>query len=135
MTHDKRLIASERASLLRIYLGESDQIDHRPAFERIMENARHHGLAGATVFRGASGYGANSVIHHGSPWRFSQDLPILIEIVDRTSAVQAFLGALRPMLRGGGLVTLEPVEVVRYGPDSPGPDNPEPEAGKEGSNG
>lgn len=108
------LFTTARASLLRIYLGESDQIGHRPAYERILETAREHHLAGATVFRGSSGFGANSVIHHGSPWRLSQDLPILIEIVDLELAIRDFLPVLRALLQGGGLVTLEPVEIVRY---------------------
>lgn len=119
------LSASVRASLLRIYLGESDQVEHRPAFERVLEAARAHGLAGATVFRGSSGFGANSVIHHGSLWRLSQDLPILIEIVDLEASIRSFLPILRELLKGGGLVTLEPVEIVRYGGSNPSPANAE----------
>ncbi|MCW5964510.1 MAG: DUF190 domain-containing protein [Bryobacterales bacterium] len=125
MNPKEDLSVSVRASLLRIYLGESDQVDHRPAFERVLEAAREHGLAGATVFRGASGFGANSVIHHGSLWRISQDLPILIEIVDHEAPIRSFLPVLRALLKGGGLVTLEPVEIVRYGASHPPPANAE----------
>lgn len=115
MNLPSHLLPTARASLLRIYLGESDHIQHRPAFERVLECARAHGLAGATVFRGSSGFGANSVIHHTNPWRLSQDLPILIEIVDLEAAIRGFLPVLQKLLQGGGLVTLETVEIVRYG--------------------
>ena len=108
------LFAADRASLLRIYLGEADRVSGRPVHQEVLERARQHGLAGATVFRGSGGFGANSLIHHASPWRLSQDLPVLIEIVDIESAIQSFLPVLQELLSGGGLVTLEPVQIVRY---------------------
>lgn len=114
MNPQDRLRPSARVALLRIYLGESDHVGQRPAFEQVLECARRHGMAGATVFRGASGFGANSVIHHASPWRLSQDLPILIEIVDQEATIRNFLPGLHELLNGGGLVTLEQVEIVRY---------------------
>jgi uncharacterized protein len=114
MNGDHSLFSTDRASLLRIYLGEADRVAGRPVHQEILERARRHGLAGATVLRGSGGFGANSIIHHASPWRLSQDLPILIEIVDIETAIQGFLPVLQELLSGGGLVTLEPVQIVRY---------------------
>lgn len=109
------------AKRLRIYVGESDQWRGRPLYHAIVLKAREMGLAGATVFRGLEGYGANSRIHTARFLELSSDLPMVIDIVDRPEAIQAFLPHLDAFVTEG-LVTLEDVEVIKYvrGPDEPG---------------
>jgi PII-like signaling protein len=99
--------------LLRIFVGESDRWKGRPLFEAIVQEARHHGLAGATVFRGFEGFGARSRIHTSRILRLTEDLPILIEIVDAEDKVQAFLPVLDEMVQEG-LVTVEKATVIFY---------------------
>jgi PII-like signaling protein len=99
--------------LLRIYLGEQDKWHHTPLYEAIVLEARKHGLAGATVLRGSMGFGAHSHLHTAKILRLSEDLPVLIEIVDKEDKINAFLPALDEML-GDGLVTLEKVRVLTY---------------------
>ena len=101
------------AVLLRIYIGESDRWQHKPLYEAIVLKAREAHLAGATVLRGPMGFGKASRLHTAKILRLSTDLPLLIEIVDSEAAIQAFLPALDEMV-GGGLVTLERVQVVHY---------------------
>ena len=105
----------EDAVALRIYVGESDRWEHRPLYEAIVHKARELHLAGATVFRGSMGFGASSRIHTTKILRLSMDLPIVIEIVEREENVTAFLPVLEEMI-GGGMVTLEKIKVIRYGP-------------------
>ncbi len=102
------------ALLLRIFLGESDRFEGRPLYERIVLEARERHLAGATVLRGPMGFGRSSRIHTAKILRLSEDLPIVVEIVDSEARIRAFLEHLEPMM-GSGLVTLEKVQVVRYG--------------------
>jgi PII-like signaling protein len=99
--------------LLRIFVGESDKVGHRPLYEVIVLKAREAGLAGATVLRGVMGFGKNSVLHTAKILRLSEDLPMVIEIIDSLEKVEAFLPALDGMITDG-LVTLEQVLVVRY---------------------
>jgi PII-like signaling protein len=99
--------------LLRIYLGEQDKWHHTPLYEAIVLEARKRGLAGATVLRGSMGFGAHSHMHTAKILRLSEDLPVLIEIVDKEDNINAFLPALDEML-GDGLVTLEKVRVLTY---------------------
>ncbi len=99
--------------LLRIFVGESDRWKGKPLFEAIVQEARHQGLAGATVFRGFEGYGARSRIHTSRILRLSEDLPILIEIVDAEEKIQAFLPVLDDMVQEG-LVTVEKATVIFY---------------------
>jgi PII-like signaling protein len=99
--------------LLRIFIGESDRWEGRPLYEAILLMAREEGLAGATVLRGMEGFGANSRIHTTKVLRLSEDLPIVIEIVDRAERIQAILPALDRMVTEG-LVTLERVQVIAY---------------------
>jgi PII-like signaling protein len=99
--------------LLRIHLGESDRHGHQPLYEAIVLKAREAGLAGATVLRGAMGFGASSRLHTAKILRLSADLPLIIEIVDTEEKIQAFLPALKTLM-GGGLVTLEKVRVLHY---------------------
>ncbi|GAB4337207.1 MAG: DUF190 domain-containing protein [Candidatus Abyssubacteria bacterium] len=101
------------ASLLRIFVGESDKRGGRPLYEVIVEEARKRGLAGATVLRGFLGFGANSRIHTAKILRLSEDLPVVIEIVDGEERIEAFLPDLDGMLEEG-LVTVERVRVFAY---------------------
>lgn len=103
----------QKATLLRIFIGESDQHDGRPLFEAIVLKAREQHLAGATVLRGPMGYGHSSRLHTASVLRLSEDLPIVVEIVDTDDKIAAFLPTLEAMM-GGGLVTMETVRVLRY---------------------
>ncbi len=102
-----------QASLLRIFIGESDKSDGRPLYEVIVEAARKRELAGTTVLRGFLGFGANSRIHTSKVLRLSEDLPIVVEIVDEEEKIEAFLPELDKMI-GEGLVTLEKVRVITY---------------------
>jgi uncharacterized protein len=101
------------AYLLRIFIGESDKLHGKPLYEIIVEEARKRGMAGATVVRGFLGFGANSRIHTSKVLRLSEDLPIVIEIVDTEERIEAFLPDLDQWI-GEGLVTLEKVRVVAY---------------------
>ena len=109
----------EDAELLRIFIGESDKHGGRPLYEAIVEAARSRGLAGATVLRGVLGFGAHSRIHSAKVLRISEDLPILIEIVDKPDRIVAFLPLLDEMM-DEGLVTLEKVRVTVYRPGTDG---------------
>ncbi|HFD16041.1 MAG TPA: DUF190 domain-containing protein [Rhodospirillales bacterium] len=102
------------ALLLRIFIGESDRSDGRPLYERIVLEAREMHMAGATVLRGPMGFGRSSRLHTAKILRLSEDLPIVVEIVDSEEKIRAFLDALEPIM-GSGLVTLEKVQVLRYG--------------------
>jgi len=101
------------AVLLRIHLGESDKCRHQPLYEAIVLKAREQHLAGATVLRGPMGFGRSSRLHTAKVLRLSQDLPLVIEIVDREENINAFLPILDGMMESG-LVTLEKVKVIRY---------------------
>jgi PII-like signaling protein len=101
------------AKLLRIFVGESDKYKGRPLYEAIVEEARRRHLAGATVLRGPLGYGASSRIHTAKILRLSEDLPMVIEIVDEEDKINAFLPDLDEMIEEG-LVTMEKVEVIVY---------------------
>jgi uncharacterized protein len=103
----------EDGYLLRVFIGESDRAGHRPLYEAIVLKAREAGLAGATVLRGVMGFGKNSVLHTTKILRLSEDLPMVIEIVDSLEKVEAFLPQLDGMITDG-LVTLERVKVLHY---------------------
>ncbi len=98
---------------LKIFLGESDKWEHKSLYEAIVLAAREAQLAGATVLRGPMGFGKSSHLHTAKILRLSLDLPLVIEIVDREEKINAFLPTLDKML-GGGLVTLEKVQVLQY---------------------
>lgn len=106
----------DNAVLLRIFIGEDDRADGRPLYEAIVLKARELHLAGATVLRGPMGYGHSSRLHTAKILRLSEDLPIIVEIVDSEDKIDAFLPALETLMTSG-LVTLEKVRVVQYGPD------------------
>lgn len=99
--------------LLRIFVGEADRHGGVPLYEAIVQRARELGLAGATVLRGIVGFGARSVIHRASILRLSEDLPIVIEIVDSRERVDALLASIEPWIEDG-MATVEKVEVVFY---------------------
>lgn len=102
------------AMLLRIFIGEDDKFERRPLYETIVLKAREMHLAGATVLRGAVGFGHSSHLHTTKILRLSQDLPLVIEIVDTQEKIDAFLPVLDAMMPRG-LVTLEKVQVLQYG--------------------
>lgn len=110
----------ENSTLLRIFIGESDRHGHQPLYEAIVLKARELKLAGATVLRSPMGFGAQSHLHTAKILRLSDDLPMVIEIVDTEEKIQAFLPVLEGMM-GGGLVTLEKVRVIHYRSDTAKP--------------
>lgn len=111
-----------QAVLLRIFVGESDKIGHLPLFETIVKKARQEGLAGATVLKGILGYGATAHIRTTKILDLSADLPMVIEIVDEQSKVEAFQPICSELIEQancGGLVTLENIRVIHYLPGKP----------------
>lgn len=105
---------SEDARLLRIFIGEDDTHAGRPLYQVIVEELRRRGLAGATVLRGIEGFGKSSRIHAAHILRLSEDLPMVIECVDRAENINEFMPVLERMI-GDGLVTVERVEVKVFG--------------------
>ncbi len=112
---------------VRIYVGEADRHDGHPLYEAIVAFLRERGIAGATVFRGIEGYGANAHLHTSRLLRLAEDLPIVIEVIDGEDRIRAILPALQAMT-SGGLITLEIVEVIAPGPAARPHDDPRPEA-------
>jgi len=104
---------SGEAKLVRIFIGESDRWQGVPLYEAIVRKVREMGLAGATVIRGVEGFGANSLIHTAKILRLSEDLPVLIEIVDKEERIANILPVLDEMI-GEGLITMERVEIIKY---------------------
>ena len=102
------------AVLLRIFIGERDRHQNKPLYEAIVLRAREMHLAGATVLRGPMGFGHSSRLHTSKILRLSEDLPLVIEIVDEEAKINSFLPVLDKLM-GSGLVTLEKVKVLRYG--------------------
>jgi uncharacterized protein len=103
----------EQGTLLRIFIGESDRWQHRPLYEAIVLKARELHLAGATVLRGVMGFGAHSRLHTSKVLRLSEDLPIVVEIVDSEEKIERLLPYLDEMVQEG-LLTMERVRVVKY---------------------
>jgi PII-like signaling protein len=112
--------------MARIFFGESDTWNHQPLYRALVERLRKEGFAGATVFRGIEGFGARSIIHTSHILDLSGDLPVVVEVVDTEERMQKLLSILDEMVQGGGLVTLEKVRVVRYGPGTPPSTSAEP---------
>jgi len=101
------------AELLRIFIGEADHYEGRPLYEAIVHEARRRGMAGATVLRGLMGFGAHSRMHTAKILRLAEDLPVVIEIVDKPERIEEFLPKLDTMIEEG-LVTLERARVIAY---------------------
>ena len=104
----------QQATLLRLFVGERDRHGHQPLYEAIVTKAREQGLAGATVLRGLLGFGASSVLHTAKLVEISDDLPMVVEIVDAEEKIERFLPVLEELMPSG-LVTLEKVRVLQYG--------------------
>lgn len=103
--------------LLRIFIGEADKIHHQPLYEAIVKEARSAGLAGATVWRGILAYGPTSHVRTSKILDLSSDLPLIIEIVDEPTKLDAFLPTLTRLFNesgAGGMVTVEKVSVIKY---------------------
>ena len=103
------------AMLLRIFLGENDHWQGRPLYEALVLKAREMHLGGATVLRGPMGFGHSSRLHTAKILRLSEDLPFVVEIVDTEEKINEFVEAIDSMM-GSGLITLEKVQVLQYGP-------------------
>ena len=106
------------AVLLRIFIGESERSNHHPLYEAIVLKARELQLGGATVLRGPMGFGRSSHLHSAKILRLSEDLPMVIEIVESQAKIDAFLPVLDKMM-GSGLITVEKVQVLQYGDGKP----------------
>lgn len=102
-------------TLMRIHIGESDRWHGKPLYEAIIQLLRNESFSGVTVLRGVGGYGSSSIYHTEKILRLSQDLPIVIEVVEFTERIEKILPRLDEMI-GGGLVTLEKVRVILYRP-------------------
>lgn len=105
--------SAREATLLRIFIGESDRHGHQPLYEALVLKARELGLAGATVLKSPMGFGKNSRLHTAKILQLSTDLPLVIEIVDSAEAIAGFLPVLDGMMVGG-LVTMEKVQAIEY---------------------
>lgn len=101
------------AQRLRIFVGEADKYEGKPLYEAIVLLARQTGMAGATVLKGIMGFGGNSRIHTAKVLRLSEDLPVVIEIVDKPERIQAILPEINAMMKDG-LITLEKINVIAY---------------------
>jgi hypothetical protein len=108
-----KMVLPENGHLLRIFIGESDKYAGMPLYEWIVKSAREQGLAGATVLRGLAGFGAHSRMHTAKILRLSEDLPIVIEIVDTIEKIEAFLPKIDSAIEEG-LATIEKVQVRFY---------------------
>lgn len=107
------------SKLLRIFVGETDKLEHEPLYERIVYEAKKQGLAGATVLKGIMSYGASSLLHKSKMVALSEDMPMVIEIVDEEVNIQKFLNPLKDMFEKagcGGIITLEKVTCIQYKP-------------------
>lgn len=103
----------EESELLRVFIGESDRYGAKPLYEAIVEEARGRGMAGATVLRGTLGFGVHSRLHTAKVLRLSEDLPMVVEIVDKPERIAEFLPVLDKMV-AEGLITLEKIKVIAY---------------------
>lgn len=111
------MILSEKAGILKIYVGESDRYHGRPLFEEIIYEARNSGLAGATAYKGIMSFGASHSIHTMKIMALSDEMPVIIEIVDNLDTLDHFMEKINVIMdecKKGGLVTLEEINVIRY---------------------
>jgi uncharacterized protein len=108
-----------QSKLLRIFLGEADRVAHRPLYEAILMAAKENGLAGGTVLKGVMSFGASSRIHRSRLIEISEDMPIVVEIVDQAEKIDGFLDTVHAFFEQcgkGGLITVEKVDVLYYKP-------------------
>ena len=113
----KQCFIKGEAKLLRIFVGETDIISHIPVYERIVQEARKIHLAGATVYKGVMGFGRTSRIHTSKILRLSEDMPLVIEIVDEAEKIEKFLPILHDIFeeaKSGGLITMEKADIIKY---------------------
>lgn len=103
----------EQAVMLRVFIGESDSLKGKPLYEQIVLKARELNLAGATVLRGVMGFGANSRLHSAKLLTLSEDLPIVIEIVDTEEKIQELMPFIDENVKEG-LVTMETMRIIKY---------------------
>jgi PII-like signaling protein len=111
------LIENKNAKLLRIFIGENDKIGPVNVYEKIVISAKDHKLAGATVYKGIMGFGRTSRIHTSKVLRLSEDLPLVIEIVDTEEKINDFLPILDELLeksKSGGLITVEQANIIKH---------------------
>lgn len=99
--------------LLRVHIGEADKYHGKPLYKKILEILRENGIAGATVLRGIAGYGKSTVIHTASILDISQDLPIVIEVIDSEEKIESVLPKIDPLIENG-LITMEKIKVIKY---------------------
>ena len=107
------MVLPEEGHLLRVFVGEADKFEGLPLYEWLVQAARKQGLAGATVLRGLEGFGAHSRVHTAKILRLSNDLPIVIEIVDTIDKIEAFMPDVDRVVTEG-LATLERVQIRLY---------------------
>ena len=103
----------EELVLMRIFVGESDRFEKKPLYQALVELFHAEGAAGATVIKGAMGYGANSQVHSDRLLRLSSDLPVIIEVIDAEEKISQVLPLIEGMFRGG-LITLEKARVIQF---------------------
>jgi PII-like signaling protein len=111
------MVQQQEMTLMRIFVGESDRYRKRPLYEALVELFRAEGVAGATVTKGAMGYGGKNAVHSDRFLRLSSDLPVVVEVVDREDKIQAVLPLIEGMFQGG-LITLEKARVINFHKDS-----------------
>ena len=108
---------NDSIKVLRVYTSSTDKLKHTPLYEALVFAARRNGMAGATVLKGMMGYGGSSVVHSAKFWETNDKLPVVVEIVDESSKIEAFFELIKPYLdsvRYGSLVTVEDARVLYY---------------------
>jgi len=108
---------NDNIKVLRVYTSSTDKLKHTPLYEALVFAARRNGMAGATVLKGVMGYGGSSVVHSAKFWETNDKLPVVVEIVDESSKIEAFFELIKPYLdsvRYGSLVTVEDARVLYY---------------------
>ena len=104
----------EDLTLMRIFIGENDRYRHKPLYQALVELFHRQGLAGATVLKGAMGFGSQSIVHADHLLRLSTELPVVVEVVETEERIEKILPQIKDMFQGG-LVTLEKTRVIRFG--------------------
>ena len=108
---------NDNVKILRVYTSSTDKLKHSPLYEMLVFAARRNGMAGATVHKGVMGFGGSSVIHSAKFWETNDKLPVVVEIIDEGSKIEAFFEVIKPYLenvRYGCLVTMEDAQVMLY---------------------